>query len=223
MADFPRRRWLLIAGSACVAVLLVAVGVAVGIGVEHHRASTPPITAPSSTDVGFAQDMSAHHDQAILMSRSLPSSADAETRNLASLIIAQQLSEVSTLRGWLTWFGQPLTSEHPMSWMTTSGHMHTATVAPSSGDQPPMPGMASVAELAKLTGLSGSAASIFFLQLMIRHHKGGLTMAQAAYNAPDAAPATKQLAMAMIGDQGTEIAQMTLMLNARGAAPLASQ
>ena len=215
------RQWVVVLGSTCVAALLLAVGVAIGIGVEHRRSSTPPITAPSATDIGFAQDMSAHHDQAILMSRSLPASADAETRNLAALIIDQQLSEVSTLRGWLTWFGEPLTSEHPMSWMATSGHPHTT--AKSAGDQPPMPGMASVAELTELAGLSGQTASIFFLQLMIRHHRGGLTMAQAAFNAPDAASATKQLALSMIGDQGNEMAQMSLMLKARGGQPASTK
>lgn len=216
-------RWRLITGFVCATALLLTIGVAVGIGVEHHRAAAARADQPTATDIGFAQDMAAHHDQAILMARSLPAGADVETRVLARRIIDAQISEVATLRGWLTWFGEPLTSSTPMLWMPTgSAHRHGSTTGASAGEQPPMPGLASVAELTKLAGLTGADASIYFLQLMIRHHRGGVEMAQAAYDAPDASYPTKQLALSMITDQGTEIGQMTLLLAARGAHPLAS-
>lgn len=218
----PGTRWRLIVGFICAAALFLTIGVAVGIGVEHHRTAAARAAQPSATDIGFAQDMAAHHDQAILMARSLPVSADAETTILARRIVEAQLSEVATLRGWLTWFGEPLTSSTPMAWMSTGEtHHHSPTAAPT-GDQAPMPGLASVAELTKLSELTGSDASVYFLQLMIRHHRGGVEMAQAAYNAPDASYPTKQLALSMISDQGTEIGQMTLLLAARGARPLGS-
>ncbi|MFW0789546.1 DUF305 domain-containing protein [Gordonia sp. CPCC 205333] len=213
-----RKRWLSVGGLACAAMLLLAIGAAVGVAVEHHRDAASRRAQPSATDIGFAQDMAAHHDQAILMSRSLPGSADAEIRSVAQRIISTQTAEVATMRGWLTWFGEPLASTDPMSWMPSQpAHRHNVG---NTADEVPMPGMASVTELTKLAASTGGTASIFFLQLMIRHHRGGVSMAQAAFNAPDAASATKQLALSMIGDQGDEIGQMTLLLTARGGQPL---
>ena len=49
-----------------------------------------------------------------------------------------------------------------------------------------MPGMATEDELANLRALSGTAFDVEFLRLMIRHHQGGLDMAQyAAEHADD--------------------------------------
>ncbi|MFC3243518.1 DUF305 domain-containing protein [Gordonia humi] len=120
------------------------------------------------------------------------------------------------MRGWLDWFGLPLTSDHPMAWMHPGGHDHEA---PPNDDEPPMPGLASTDELARLDDARGTAAEILFLQLMIRHHRGGIEMATAAQNADTASPATKRLALAMITEQGDEIGQMTLLLRVRDATP----
>ena len=43
-----------------------------------------------------------------------------------------------------------------------------------------MPGMATDSEIAKLQGLTGTESDIYFLQLMIRHHQGGVPMMQYA-------------------------------------------
>ena len=37
-----------------------------------------------------------------------------------------------------------------------------------------MPGMATDAEMTKLRSLHGADADTFFIQLMLRHHEGGL-------------------------------------------------
>ncbi len=87
-------------------------------------------------------------------------------------------------------------------------------------DTPPlMPGMASTDELGLLATLRGDEAEKLFLQLMIRHHRGGLEMAQAAYNDDRSGSVTKQLALNMLGDQGNEIGQMSMLLKERGAEP----
>ncbi|MYR06960.1 DUF305 domain-containing protein [Gordonia sp. SID5947] len=199
------------------AVLLVAIGAVAGVGWQSTRDDDDASRRPSVTDVGFAQDMSAHHDQAILMSQSLSPDVAPEIRGLADRIVVAQTAETSTMRGWLTWFGLPVTSDHPMSWMDRpQGHHHTAP----SGDGPPMPGMASVDELGRLSAARGRAAEILFLQLMIRHHRGGVEMATAAHNDPRSSSATRQLALTMISDEGDEIGRMTLLLRARDALPL---
>ncbi len=58
-----------------------------------------------------------------------------------------------------------------MSWM--NGHEHLAADGL-------MPGMATPAQMTKLQTLHGKALDIVFLQLMIRHHQGGVAMAQYA-------------------------------------------
>ncbi|MEE3849730.1 DUF305 domain-containing protein [Gordonia sp. LSe1-13] len=205
-----------IVGVVGVAALLLAMGVAIGVAWENHRDSGEHRT-PSVTDIGFAQDMATHHDQAILMSQSLSRDVTPQVRGLADRIVAAQTAEVATMRGWLTWFAAPMTSDEPMSWMGDGpSHRH----GPTDPDGPPMPGMASTDELGRLAAAHGRAAEVLFLQLMIRHHHGGLDMAQAAYNDPRSSSATKQLALTMIGEQGDEIGQMTLMLRERNAQPL---
>ncbi|MCR5977598.1 DUF305 domain-containing protein [Gordonia jinghuaiqii] len=212
--------WLRMAGAASVAVLLLAIGVVVG-SAWSPLSPHDDAKAMNPADIGFAQDMSTHHDQAILMARSIVAApgVDPEIRGLADKILVAQTAEAATMRGWLQFFGHPMSSDSPMSWMPTDSHGHHAD-RPPQGDRPPMPGLASIDELGRLTTLVGLDAEKLFLQLMIRHHQGGLSMAQAAYNDDRAGPATKQLALAMIGDQGNEIGQMLILLKDRGAGPL---
>jgi uncharacterized protein (DUF305 family) len=79
--------------------------------------------------------------------------------------------------------------------------------------------MATTAELTKLKSLSGKALDVYFLQLMIRHHKGGLEMAE--YGAAHAeVPAVRALARAIAQSQTAESDLMKGMLEERGAQPL---
>ena len=45
-----------------------------------------------------------------------------------------------------------------------------------------MPGMATQEEITKLEGLRGKRAEVYYLQLMIRHHKAGVPMAEGTVN-----------------------------------------
>jgi uncharacterized protein (DUF305 family) len=93
-----------------------------------------------------------------------------------------------------------------MSWM---GHGHDG----------PMPGMATTAELARLDALSGRALDVYFLQLMIRHHQGGLEMAQ--YGAAHASePYVRDLASKIVTAQQAEVVSMEQLLRERGGKPL---
>lgn len=213
------RRAMTAVCAAGVAVLLVLGGLFAGIAWENHRAEARS-HEPSPVDVGFAQDMSVHHDQAILMSQTLTRAVAPDVRGLADRIIATQTAEAATMRGWLDWFGEPLTSNEPMSWMDPAAHGgHTAPAA-IDDDAPPMPGMASVDDLGRLSLARGVDAEVWFLQLMIRHHEGGIAMATAAQNSDEASGATRRLALAMIIEQGDEIGRMRLLLTARDAEPL---
>ncbi|KLL13157.1 DUF305 domain-containing protein, partial [Protofrankia coriariae] len=81
-----------------------------------------------------------------------------------------------------------------------------------------MPGMATDAELAQLSTTQGRELDVLFLTLMIRHHRGGIAMAQ--YAAAQAQEANvRALARAMVINQAVEIDQMQADLRALGAPP----
>ena len=202
---------------ATIAVVLVGIGVA--LGAWWQREPDASGVTLSATDIGFAQDMSAHHAQAVLLSQTLSRDVDPQVRALADQIVAAQSAEIATMQGWLTLVGAPLTAAHPMAWMTPDAHAEHAMHGDGESAGPPMPGMASVADISKLAGLAGRDADVWYLQLMIRHHHGGIDMAQAAYNQGLSEPIART-ALAMVRDQGNESGVMTTMLATRGAAPL---
>ena len=96
------------------------------------------------------------------------------------------------------------------------GHTHTAS-ATDGGVL--MHGMASNAELQRLGDANGVDAEILFLQLMIRHHEGGIIMAQAVLALSNSRE-VEQLARSIEDGQRAEIAEMRSMLAARGAQSL---
>ena len=203
-----------IACAVLLALVMAAAGLFGGIAWENHRAEENS-HEPNAVDIGFAQDMSVHHDQAILIANTVNADVAPEVKGLADRIAATQAAEAATMRGWLDWFGLPPTSDRPMAWMHPGDHDHEQTT--DDDDEPPMPGLASTDELARLSDARGTAAEVLFLQLMVRHHRGGIEMATAAQNSDTASAPTRRLALSMITEQGDEVGQMTLLLRARGA------
>ena len=82
-----------------------------------------------------------------------------------------------------------------------------------------MPGMATQDELDNLRSLSGTAFDVEFLRLMIRHHQGGLEMAQYA-TAHGETDVVRTLAKSIAESQTAETDLMTGMLADRGGTPL---
>jgi uncharacterized protein (DUF305 family) len=206
---------------ATVAALLVGVGVGVLIMRLATGKYRPP--AADSVDVGFCQDMQVHHLQAVTMAGVVRDKTnDPEVRNLAFDIESTQLGQVGELAGWLTAWEQPELPEPGhghMGWMTEgAGHAHQGPVLPSGGVAQ-MPGMASSAELARLKSLSGQDLDVLFLQLMVRHHQGGVPMARYAAEHADRGY-LRDLARKIVDGQSTEVALMTAMLAERGAQPM---
>jgi uncharacterized protein (DUF305 family) len=175
-----------------------------------------PLAAPlSPTDIGFAQDMSAHHQQAVTMSDMVATDAAPEVRALADQIRLTQLREIGQMTGWLQLAGASVVSPHPMAWMMADpGHHMTGDDMAMA-----MPGMASPADLERLQRLKGRDNEVLFLQLMTRHHQGGIEMA--AYvvrHSPT--DVVHQTAVAMIDEQSQELMFMAFLLEQRGSAPL---
>ena len=207
--DYGYRRpsWLVVLLGVVCAVALLGAGAALTVltGVGADR---PP--AVDSVDAGFARDMATHHDQAVQMAQVVrDNGSDPAVRLLAFDIETGQLAQIGQMRGWLDAWRQTGQSDIPqMAWM---GH----TIPPGEL----MPGMATTTELARLRGLRGKAMDIYFLQLMIRHHKGGLEMAQ--YGADHATESyVRTMAGAIVTAQQNEVVTMEQMLRERGAQPL---
>ncbi|MFC7617202.1 DUF305 domain-containing protein [Actinokineospora soli] len=201
------------------AVLLVgaAIGMLLTLGVVRPE----PVPDAGSVDVGFAQDMRVHHLQAITMAgQARDRSTDPAVRGLAFDIESTQLDQSGRLAGWLAVWDQPELpppGEPHMRWMPAGGG-HGGHGSDGAG-VPRMPGMATTEELAKLRSLSGAELDVYFLQLMLRHHQGGLEMAEFA-GANAQTSYLRTLAGKIAAGQDAESALMRSMLAERGAEPL---
>ncbi|WP_327069721.1 DUF305 domain-containing protein [Kitasatospora sp. NBC_01302] len=215
-AAAPERRRTLWWPAALAAVVALCLGVPALVA-SASSASGSSVSAPStsSPEAGFARDMATHHQQAIDMSFIVRDRTDnAEVRGLAFDIINTQANQRGMLMGYLDQWGlTQASSAPPMAWMKMAPYQ--------AHDGSLMPGMATNTQLAQLQQLSGTAAEIFYLQLMLNHHKGGIAMAQAYADVAQNA-AEKRLADSMVASQSSEIQLMTTMLAERGAKPLPS-
>ena len=81
----------------------------------------------------------------------------------------------------------------------------------SSGTAASMPGMMSDAQMTQLTAATGPAFDKLFLQMMIVHHQGALTMAKTE-TAQGNNPAALTLAKSITTSQTAQINQMQDML-----------
>ncbi|MBF6334232.1 DUF305 domain-containing protein [Nocardia transvalensis] len=201
------------------AVGLLLAGVAIGL-MARIPLQDRPDAAPSAVDTGFCQDMSVHHAQAVQMAGlELAGGSDPDVRRLAYDILTTQQNQAGRMQGWLQLWGEPMVnSDGYMGWMTAAGGHH-GSAHPASGSQPSMPGMANPQELEQLRTTTGPALDTLFLQLMLRHHQGGVPMIEYAATRADT-DAVRSLADSMNKTQQGEMHLMTRMLTTRGATPL---
>ncbi|MFD0885579.1 DUF305 domain-containing protein [Streptosporangium algeriense] len=171
----------------------------------------------SSAEAGFARDMARHHAQAVEMSFIMRDGTTNEPlRVLTYDIIVTQTAQRGMFNGWLQQWGLNQATERPsMAWM--SGHGHGVTAAAPGA----MPGMAGPEELKRLREATGKEQEILFLQLMIRHHEGGVQMSEGLLKLSDRDEVATTARHIVEGQTG-EIKLMTDMLAQRGARPLPS-
>jgi uncharacterized protein (DUF305 family) len=146
----------------------------------------------------------------------LERSEDREVRQLAFDISSTQNNQAGRMQGWLSLWGIPPTGGDVMAWMAGDEGGHGGHTMPMNGL---MPGMATEEELAELRSLTGTDFDVEFLRLMIRHHQGGLEMAQYAAEHAELPPVAR-LARTIAETQTAETRTMTDMLAARGGTPL---
>jgi uncharacterized protein (DUF305 family) len=150
--------------------------------------SSPASAVFTSADVGFATDMSAHHQQAVEMSQILLDKSDIDPRvvTLAQDIKAAQGPEIEQMTSWLSAWGQKADS---MSGMDMSGTLM------------------SDADMNALKTSTGLAASKLFLTQMTVHHTSALVMAKTEIDSGKNADAVT-LAKKIVSTQTAEITQM---------------
>jgi uncharacterized protein (DUF305 family) len=144
--------------------------------------------------------MAAHHEQAVEMAVILRDRSNDELlRTIALDMILTQQAQIGQMHGWLAVWGQPLSGG-----------------GPPMGGQGEMMGMATYDDILKLQSLPPADMETHFLQLMIRHHQGGVIMAQVALRQTDR-PEVVRLATAIDDAQQSEIKAMEDLLQSRGA------
>lgn len=205
------------------AVVMLLIGGTIGLTLGSPASDSPASLdrpASDSVDVGFLRDMSVHHEQGVLLAHLVQlNGGRAEVAGIGYDIEYQQTSQIGQMGGFLQLWGYSLNNLGPvMAWMTAAGGhdmagmsgmttMDAASVAAGAI----MPGMATTSEVDRLKTLRGDASDAYFLQLMIRHHQGGVPMMDYA-----AAHATNQvvenMASKMAQGQVAEIASMTQLL-----------
>jgi uncharacterized protein (DUF305 family) len=166
----------------------------------------PAATAPAGTlievdpvDVGFATDMLDHHQQALQMGLLAEDKATTTpVKALAVKMVAGQQMESGRFIQYLEERGrrQGDPDREVMRWMGMPLPRHE------------MPGLASQAEMLALTNATGGDVDRLFLDLMLRHHEGGLHMAEFAAEHGRNEP-LRDLAARMVVMQRREIADMT--------------
>jgi uncharacterized protein (DUF305 family) len=153
----------------------------------------------TGADVKFMQGMIHHHSQAIDMVELLYARTDSDDmKKLAKRIEVSQNDELGMMRRWLEARGQDVPGPH-------AHHMPGA---------PMMPGMLTAEEMAKLATVKGAEFDRLFLQGMIKHHSGALTMVADLFATPGAAQDSDIFAFAsdVDADQRMEIDRMSAML-----------
>lgn len=190
------------------------IGVFVGAGMFLLGQNTSLSNSPNEAEIGFAQDMSVHHQQAIEMSFVIREKTDnQEIRDFAFDIINTQANQRGMMLGWLDLWQEPLTTtKKPMLWMADSmSSMNHSQMNVSFTSGAYMPGMSTKAEMDQLMSLEDEAAEKLFLELMIRHHQGGVMMAEGVVERSDNETVTR-LAQTMVNGQQAEIDYMNELL-----------
>ena len=153
----------------------------------------------TGADIKFMQGMIGHHQQAIEMVALVAThSRSDDLKKLALRIDLSQEDEIKMMQHWLADRGQQVPDRNAM-------HMHGATL---------MPGMLTADEMKQLSQANGGEFDRLFLEGMIKHHGGALTMVHELFATPGAAQESEVFAFAsdVDADQRMEIDRMGAML-----------
>jgi len=154
-------------------------------------------------DVEFISGMIGHHVQAILLSSCAPThGASSSVAGLAERILVAQRDEIAFMQRWLRDRREPVPDAGTEHMMMPGMNMKL------------MPGMLTAEQLTQLDKARGADFDRLFLQFMIQHHEGALTMVDKLFAAHGAGQDEDvfKFAVDVHADQTTEINRMSLML-----------
>ena len=150
-------------------------------------------------DARFMQGMISHHAQALEMTELLDTRTESNAmRQTGRRIDLSQEDEIEMMQDWLR----------------TRGQAVTEIDAHHAPDAMRMPGMLTDEEMESLAEADGVAFDRLFLELMIKHHRGALTMVENLLGQRGAAQDSQLFAFTsdITADQTAEINRMDAML-----------
>ncbi len=165
-----------------------------------EEAVTVAESSYSPADVRFMQDMIPHHHQATLMANLVKDRTNNPLLvDLAERINGSQADEIAFMQAWLAERGERVpdpSAHHAM-------HMHHD-----------MAGMATPSQMASLEDAEGTDFDRLFLELMIRHHDGAITMVEDLMEQDGSAydPVLFEFTNDITNDQAVEIERMNTLL-----------
>ncbi|CAN5901521.1 hypothetical protein BH11GEM1_BH11GEM1_29430 [soil metagenome] len=165
--------------------------------------SAPP---RSEADVQFMSGMIPHHAQAVLIAGwAATHDARSDIRILSERIVVGQKDEIALMQYWLREHGEavPAADATHMK-MKMNGMEHDML----------MPGMLNADQLARLDKARGAEFDRLFLEAMIGHHEGAITMVDELLGSTHAGQddVVYRMASDVYADQTTEIERMKKML-----------
>jgi uncharacterized protein (DUF305 family) len=147
-------------------------------------------------DLRFIDSMIPHHKGAVVMAKEvLQKSQRPDLKKLADDIIRAQTKEINQMKAWRTaWY--PKAPSEPIAWHSNMGHSMAMT-------QDQIKSMMMTMDL----GAADAEFDRRFIDAMIPHHEGALTMAQEVLG-KSKRPEIQKLAKDILTSQAAEIAQM---------------
>lgn len=175
-------------------------------------------------DIAFMRGMIQHHAQAIMISRWAPShDASPAVQRLTARIINAQQDEIVLMQKWLEDRRQDAPQVDSTGAVTgLPEDEHAGHEMPGGhGGHNGMPGMLTPAQLSALDAARGEAFDTLFLQYMIQHHRGAVSMVRdlLSQNGSGQDETIFKFAADVEVDQSTEIRRMLQMLLELGGIP----
>lgn len=185
----------LTAAGAGLALALTLAACGTGEATSPASASNAATTQSSADhgDLQFTQAMIPHHEQAVEMAQLAledRAAASTEVKALAEQIAAAQEPEIATMNDWMSQWGAP---------DTMAGMDHE------------MDGMMSGQQMGDLASATGADFDQQWLTMMIQHHEGAVSMADAVLATTNDARVS-ELARTVVQGQKAEIATMQGLL-----------
>lgn len=167
--------------------------------------STGKLPPRSQAEVEFMQGMIMHHAQAVEMTALIASHTEnKDLQSLGARISSSQSDEINFMRRWLTARGERISMAMPEMKVMNMAHHPMAL----------MPGMLSPEQMEALRKAKNAEFDHLFLDGMIQHHEGALTMVKDLFDTAGAGQDAELFDFATDADntQRAEIRVMHAML-----------